>query len=123
VNIAADNCIEENKNDINYIKLAYRWNGEAFADPDECHARPGSTVIWLLPNGVGTEFRILFDKDGGRTPDVRDTKEFVGSGTEKTDLKAILPVIRTLAKGEERKFRYSIESNGKKVDPSIIIDQ
>jgi hypothetical protein len=79
-------------------------------------------VIWTLDQGVGTGFEILFDKDGRRTPDLDNKKGFPGRGPEGVKLKAVVPVVRPLGRGEEPKFRYSIVSNGKKVDPSIIID-
>jgi hypothetical protein len=120
--IAPDNCIEKNKNDVNYVKIAYKADGYPFADPDECHVRPGSTVIWLLPDKVGNDFKILFDKDGGRTPDLDGTKEFVGKRPSTGDHKAVLPVIKSSPSGAEPKYRYSIDSNGKTSDPSIIID-
>lgn len=120
--VAPDNCEEKNRNDVNYIKIAYRANGEPFSDPDACHVRPGSTLIWTLDHGVGTAFEILFDKDGGRTPDVDGRKDFPGRGPKGGALKAVIPVVKENPPGAEPRYRYSIVSNGKKVDPSVIID-
>lgn len=98
--------------------------GMPAANPPECYVPAGGTVTFATPKGDTDGFEIRFDKGDG-TPAADNDGDFKGKMQGTSGYVAEIPRIRSYNKGDpaKNKYDYTIEINGKKTDPSIIIDE
>ena len=88
-------------------------DGMPAVTPDSVSAREGDTIRWVFGTSGSPEFAVRFTSATGSPFEWSEQKGTAVSGTVRADA----------ARGGRRtEYKYSVEVNGKVLDPKIIIE-
>jgi hypothetical protein len=100
-----------------YIQIGYGPDGIPMVNPENCHVRPSTQITWRGPDGSDTAFEIDFKAASASSTG----EDQVASKNERTR-EGIREKARISATSTPGNYDYAIKSNGKELDPSIIVN-